>query len=77
MSIEKMLFEALKGQTGIKLSFMEVCSLMSDDAIATRVTNAACVEAGIEELGHDATGFGIIEYETWAAFKNRLKESVQ
>lgn len=73
-SIEQRLFEAFMGQKGLRLSFEDVWDLVKDDAIATRITNAATTEAIGVEYGHN----GIIsaKTETWPEFKERLTEEV-
>jgi len=52
-SVEQRLYEAYRDGVGVRLSAVEVDALVTDDAIATRITNAAAVEAGVEQPGAD------------------------
>jgi len=72
-SVEEKLFTAWKCFEGLRLSAEEVGKLVTlDDAIRTRISNQASLEAGIEEVGADCIGGGRAG-ETWAQFKNRLR----
>ena len=74
-SLEQRLFHAYQHGYRLSLSADDVASLVSDDAIATRITNAGAVEAKLDEPGADSVG--IPKLETWAAFKKRLKVECQ
>lgn len=68
-SLERRLFEAWQNCRGVILYAEDVRALIFDDAIATRITNAACEEAGVEESGMDCLRRG----ETWKEFVERVK----
>lgn len=71
-SVEQKLYEAYRNGKAVQLSAFEVVELIGrDDAIRTRITNAACGEAGISEAGEDAVGRAEL---TWHQFKKLLKE---
>jgi len=74
-SLEQRLFHAYQHGYRLTLSADEVVSLVHDDAIATRITNAAAVEAKLDEPGGDSVGMP--KRETWAEFKKRLKAECQ
>ena len=70
-SVEQKLFEALSKGSGCRLTYDDVWKLViADDAMGTRITNQACIEAGIDE------GFGseVAIGATWHQFKKQLKE---
>ncbi|MEM9369270.1 MAG: hypothetical protein AAGD07_25085 [Planctomycetota bacterium] len=68
-SVEQRMFEAYRSNRAMKLRPEDVRSLLSDDAMATRVTNAAAQEAG-----NDAPGCDCIDPAmTWADFGASLK----
>lgn len=71
-SLEERLFEAYKLYGQVTLSWEDVASLVRDDCVATRITNAACHEAGAEEIGLDAIG-SHRSGEDWKRFKARLR----
>jgi hypothetical protein len=71
-TLERILFEALQDGRGVSLSHGHVIALVSDDSIGCRITNQACLEAGIEDLGADAIK-GKATGETWGQFKRRLR----
>lgn len=72
-SVEEKLFSAWKRFEGLRLSAEEVGDLVTlDDAIRTRISNQASLEAGLDEDGSDRIGGGRAG-ETWAEFKRRLK----
>jgi hypothetical protein len=73
-SVEQRLFEAYQQNRGTRLTPEDVESLcVLDDAIRTRITNQACVEAGMEEPGVDGM-IGIDKIKSWAGFKKKLKK---
>ena len=51
-SLEQRLYEACRANRGLRLSADDVYDLVIDDAVATRISNVACIEAGAEEGGH-------------------------
>jgi hypothetical protein len=69
-SLERRLFDAYASNRGIKLTAEDVWSLVNDDAVATRITNAACIDAGIDEVGADCVRYG----KTWDELKAFLKK---
>lgn len=73
-SIEERLFTAFEKGEGLTLSWDDVNILLMDDAIETRITNQAAIEAGVEESGGSEIGrHSRLSPETWAQFKARLK----
>lgn len=70
-SIEERLFTAYKLYGCVSLDWQDVASLVRDDAIGTRITNAAAIEAGVEQPGCDMIG-GYRSGETWEQFKKRV-----
>jgi len=74
-SIEQKLFHAYQHGYQVTLTAADVVALVGDDAIATRITNAAAVEAKLDEPGADSVGMP--KRETWAAFKKRLRIECQ
>ena len=71
-SLEQRLFDAYQRGYGLLLTSAEICSLVADDAIGTRITNQAAIELGIDQPSGDHTG--VPRQESWASFKKRLKE---
>jgi hypothetical protein len=67
-SLEQRIYEAYHKNRGMHLTAEDVESLVSDDAVATRITNAACTEADLLEAGSDC----IRSHESWEEFKERL-----
>lgn len=65
------MYEAYWNRTGLRLSVRDVAQFMSDEAIATRVTNKACIEAGIDELGSDEA---TKTQATWSGFCRYIKD---
>lgn len=72
-SVERRLFEAYTHGHAIRLSIEDVDALIRDDAVACRITNAACADAGIDELGADEVTKAV-DGETWQEFQRRLKK---
>lgn len=73
-SVERKLFESYQCGNGCKLGFQDVEDLLQLNAIRIRITNAAAIEAGMDEApGYD----GFQEGETWLQFKTRLKEDYE
>lgn len=72
-SVERRLFEAYTHGRGVRLSIYDVDVLIRDDAIASRITNAACVDAGIGEIGADEASKAV-DGETWQEFQRRLRK---
>lgn len=72
-SLEHRLFHAYQNGLCLVLSADDVVSLVTDDAIGTRITNAAATEAKLDQPG--VSSVFMPKRETWAAFKKRLKES--
>lgn len=71
-SVERKLFEAYTHDRGVRLTVDDVVDLLVlDDAIRTRITNAACEDAGLEEFGVDE--ISDLDRETWNTFIRRLK----
>lgn len=68
-SVEGKLWESFRYGKGVTLTAREVAQLMIDDAIRTRVSNAAAIEAGGEEPGVDCVA-QYIECRTWEEFGN-------
>ena len=70
VSLEQRMFEAAMKGRGMRLSFEDLISLVSDDAIDTRISNVAALEAGEE----DEPGVACIRWngESWNDFKRRL-----
>lgn len=68
-SLEQRLYEAWRTFRGITLSADDVTALCRDDTIRTRITNAACHEAGVDEIGRDCLRY----HETWAELVERMK----
>lgn len=69
-SLEQRLFEAWRNSKGLRLSPEDVDLLTDDDAIATRISNVAAEEAGVEDPGEDCLR---PRQETWHQFKKRLQ----
>lgn len=74
-SLEQKLFEAFTSQRGARLSQEDVHALLFDDAVGCCITNAACLDAGIEELGDDHVATAKYK-QSWAGFKQRLKKLI-
>lgn len=50
--VEQKLYEAFRARRGVRLTAQDVEDLLVlDDAMQTRILNAACMEAGREEAG--------------------------
>lgn len=65
-SLEQLLFEAYVNHRGLRLTADDVDSLVSDDAVATRISNRACQEAGADEVGEDCIANAICAgAKTW------------
>ncbi len=73
-SVDQRLFEAFSRFEGVRLTADDVQELLGDDAVGRRVTNKACIEAGIQECGEDSVP-GRRVCETWHQFKQRLIEA--
>jgi hypothetical protein len=69
-SFEERLYSAWAGGRGMTLSYGDAVSLLGDDAIATRVTDQARVESGLEPAGRD--GLGGLPAKRWLAFRKRV-----
>lgn len=70
--IEQRLYEAYKNGTGIKLSHDDVMDLMhQDDAVRTRISSTAAMEAGCDQDVGDYCGYGL----TWSQIKNHIKDN--
>lgn len=53
-TIEERLYEAYRKGEGVRLSYKQLVDLLLlDDALRTRITNAAATEAGVNEPGYD------------------------
>jgi len=53
-TVEQRLYEAFRAGRGVRLTADEVDSLVRlDDAILSRMANAAAIEAGVDEPGAD------------------------
>jgi len=70
-SLEQRLHDAWRLGVGCRLSPKDVGRLILDDAVACRITNKACQESGIDELGADEITIADQD-ETWARLKARL-----
>lgn len=70
-SIEQRLFEAFVNYRGMRLSAEDVSKLVHDDAIGTRISNQAAIEAGVDEGGADSV-FLAAHGESWSSFCNRI-----
>lgn len=69
-SLEQRLYEEWRDGRGVRLSADDVHKLVGkDDAIGTRITNAAATEAGVDELGGDSLGNG---ERTWEQLKTYI-----
>lgn len=72
-TVEQELFEAWQENRGCRLSRKQVDALMTlDDAIRTRITNQAMIEAGLDKAG--VGGDEVFPGETWSQLKKRLRE---
>ena len=71
-TLEQRLYEAWHKGRGVHLMSGEVVQLLSDDAIATRVTDVALQAAGREPEGVD--GLPSVPTLDWSGFVARLKE---
>ena len=67
-SLEQRLYEAFHNNRGMRLSAEDVDSIVLDDAMATRITNMACLEAGSVEFGVDDFTRRIRNLPTWEHF---------
>lgn len=67
--IEQRLYDAWRHGRGCRLTWSDVASLIGDEAIATRISNTAAVQAGVDPPGADCIGQG---GETWRQFQTRL-----
>ena len=72
-SVEQKLFEAMRSANGVQLSAGDVADLVFDDAVGTRISNKACIEAGVEETGGDEVRSNY--NMTWNQFKRHLKSN--
>lgn len=69
-SLEQRIYEAFHANRGMKLSAVDVHNLLVDDAVDTRVTNAAAQEAGNAEVGY---GRAWASKLNWTDFGKSLK----
>jgi len=77
-SVEQKLYEAFRSARGLRLSADEVDALVRpDDAIGTRITNQACDEAGVPELGQDAVSRSAFIAPSWAQFLKLLRTTTK
>lgn len=68
-SLEQVLFEAYVNHRGLRLTADDVDSLVADDAVAARISNRACQEAGTDEVGEDCIPNAICAgAKTWRRF---------
>ena len=65
------LFHAAVNGSGIRLSAGDVRQLCIDDAVRTRINNAAEEEAGTLDRGGELVSSA--KPQTWAAFVNNLR----
>ena len=73
-SLEQRIFEAHQRGTGIRLTANELLDLVNlDDAILTRISNTAAIEAGADEPGDNCMR-PAYSRETWSQFKKRLAD---
>lgn len=72
-SIEQRLYEAYRANRGIRLSATDVFVLVRNDAIGTAITNAACLESGVEEEGQDRL-YLQDSLPTWRKFVERMRD---
>ena len=72
-SLEQRLFEAFKMYQKVTLDWDDVASLVRDDAVACRITNAAAIEENVDQPGEDMIGRHR-KGETWGQFKNRVRD---
>lgn len=72
--LEQRLFEAYQRNSGMTLSAEEVWLLMNDEAVGSRVTNAAALDAGIEEPGVDCVFQVPSTKTTWKQFGQLLED---
>lgn len=49
--VERKLYEAWRHGRGVRLSHGDLCRLLHDDAMQTRICNAAAMDAGFSEPG--------------------------
>lgn len=71
-SLEQRLYEAFRENRGMLLNREDVESLCFDDAIGTRIANAACSEADVPEVGHSVQ-FALNELPTWPQVVQKMK----
>lgn len=72
-SVEQKLYEAFCGNRGTMLTAADVEHLVVDDAVGTRISNAACLAAGVDKFGMDYIG-GIRSILTWEEFVFAFRE---
>ena len=73
-SVEQRLYEAWRSGSGVRLTSFDVTDLMHrDDAMRTRISNAACQEAMVEEEGFELMGPAFKSAPTWRRFVESLK----
>lgn len=71
--LEQRLFESFQAKRGMLLRPEDVVSLMFDDAIATRVSNAAAIWAGVTPPGCNCVSRF---HKTWQDFGESLRSEV-
>lgn len=72
VSLERRIFEAWMDNKGLRLTYKDVRSLVRDDAVATRISNVAAEEAGVDIPGTDCLPNR--HRETWDELKARLSD---
>lgn len=71
---DQKLYEAFRLGKGVLLTAYDVdCLLSGDNAVAVRVSNMACIEAGIPECGEDMIGNNPQTLPTWKRLLKELK----
>lgn len=73
-TVEQKLFNAYTGKRGVRLSPEEVEDLLIlDNALRTRISNKACMDAGIDEMGIDLIGKHPEGVKSWSRFVRWVK----
>lgn len=72
-TLEQRIFESWTHGKGLLLSCEDVELLIGDDAIACRITNEACQQVAVEEIGVDLVT--CCKVKTWKKFKELVRNA--
>ena len=73
--MEQKIFEAYHRSGKVTLTPDDLSDLIADDAICSRITNKACIELGMDELGCDMVP-SFRSGMTWDEFKDLFRKEL-